>query len=1346
MAAEDDYSDDLELLEQYDLEASDSDASSSYSHGGGATPTHTSHIRNGSDYDDDGAQHADALDDAQRLEQLRVPILSICSALGGYEEEQDSRGRFRSVYKLGDDCLACLRDLRRLWRQDDTDPSRAIARVFAQVNVLHNDLIPILLHTAGKGANSDKVALACTDLLTAMTWPIDAMAEIHDAVTKEDDAEHVISLPELEKAQVQYKSSILRQTSTDAGAQRSVIPLILRHILLPALSKPRIDRSERDVGVIGMCLHFFRNLLTIRDPIATTLSSTDLLANAHLQSSLVCAMNDAHVLDTLLMLASSADTREFNQWNAVTSECIYQIFVGTSPKALADSLPTTDAKSREDQRNSNGSSINSGFGGGPPAARATSSALSSVLAAEASQKRAAILTSGATRHSRFGTTINFVGPDGNRRVARSQSALKKSVAQLTEENLAKAKRRVKRRKAAREVGAPKLKSAWTAQAAVVLQSWADRFMETGFETLTRSVLQDIRSERDKMGDLDLARIRVMQLGAFFLEYFFLRKSASEARQSADASCKAKGKQRAVNVEAAVAAEGTQNANAGSVPEEWPFSYVAGWLEPWSFKMVLVRSVEAQESRAWLEFVSAVQLWTVLLRLVDKMSRSRSETERDVADGLQATLYYLNETLDACHTIMRAYSRQSFACLDAILTFAHIMPKMLERYSSNREHMYVRARKQVRKSRQEGELDGQEDEATQVRERAKDTQTEREFRFNDFQKKLATRQLAGACIMYLLRWKEFTDPEEQLGKVVAVMHRIAVKAADYRQFFVGDCRAVFRTLLTGPTLAALEPRAPGPVKDLRKFMDYILRKFSKLDIEEQTLYETGKRMPKPAKEPRVPAEIKVRDGHSFSEQIGIAVGLLLQKEKMEAVLWVKSGLEMASAQRAEIMLNEQSRDRAPTPNEVEQNGDADREHVASVRLDSNETAADKMQDFELAYGGKEEVRLDASILPELKLLCRLVGMESKEEVMLHWRWIIPSRLLPAQLDERISLIEEYLRAPFRPGGGIELSKLVQRKLKPRTSTHITSNFSESSSDDDDNDDDDDDSSTDGEATSGKKRKKKVATKAKKRRPAAPSQKKWNGDNFIEDSDEELEFAMALHGGSEGNDADGDSDEEQDVGSAGSFSSMARRGNIRKVDTPPTSSGAQASDAGENMDRHQDGEQEQDTEEMMDTAQRRRKDKRQSLDALRQQRKRALFLDLDEHDEAEEMAVGPEAPNRGPTARQDEVNDDPMSDLDGINGDDEDHDVAAVSRSPVVARSKSGSKRGLFLGSDDEDDATPLPNEQDQTLRPSSRVFNLLNAHDGGDDDDEAQDQNARESLQSLVKRRRIVVDSDEDGDA
>lgn len=57
--------------------------------------------------------------------------------------------------------LGCLKDLKRFWRMDDKDDDRTVSRIFHEVGVLPNDLIPILLSTLGTGPKGDRIALAC---------------------------------------------------------------------------------------------------------------------------------------------------------------------------------------------------------------------------------------------------------------------------------------------------------------------------------------------------------------------------------------------------------------------------------------------------------------------------------------------------------------------------------------------------------------------------------------------------------------------------------------------------------------------------------------------------------------------------------------------------------------------------------------------------------------------------------------------------------------------------------------------------------------------------------------------------------------------------------------------------------------------------------------------------------------------------------------------------------------------------------------------------------------------------------------------------------------------------------
>ena len=125
----------------------------------------------------------------ERLRQVLLPaIQSRVAALGGFEDvfiypenassdndedEQEQQQPIQTVrvYKLGDECLGCLKDLKRFWRMDDNDDERNIARMFFETGVLQNDLVPILAsygQQTTSTARQEKAALAsggCTSTI-----------------------------------------------------------------------------------------------------------------------------------------------------------------------------------------------------------------------------------------------------------------------------------------------------------------------------------------------------------------------------------------------------------------------------------------------------------------------------------------------------------------------------------------------------------------------------------------------------------------------------------------------------------------------------------------------------------------------------------------------------------------------------------------------------------------------------------------------------------------------------------------------------------------------------------------------------------------------------------------------------------------------------------------------------------------------------------------------------------------------------------------------------------------------------------------------------------------------------
>ncbi|KAF7338588.1 Topoisomerase 1-associated factor 1 [Mycena venus] len=240
---------------------------------------------------------------------LFEPVIGrVVDALGGYEA---------GTYRMGDEANGCLKDLKKLWRKDDTDDERTVARIFWEKRVLMNDLIPILLLTAGAGQVEDKRAISCADLMSAMTWPIDMAEEL--AELEPDDRAEFTQLRQSHRA---YKAAILQPAVMSA----------LFGLLLPPLAKAPRERTLRDNQVAALVLHIVRNLAAIRD-------------SEGLQSRLVRALQETHLTDLLLTAAANADADPLlGSWNTLNSQSPSSS--AFSPQKRAQLPPPTSRHSR----------------------------------------------------------------------------------------------------------------------------------------------------------------------------------------------------------------------------------------------------------------------------------------------------------------------------------------------------------------------------------------------------------------------------------------------------------------------------------------------------------------------------------------------------------------------------------------------------------------------------------------------------------------------------------------------------------------------------------------------------------------------------------------------------------------------------------------------------------------------------------------------------------------------------------------------------------------------------------------------------------------------------------------
>lgn len=158
-----------------------------------------------------------------RFEVFMPAVQSLVNALGGYEEVETplGSGKYETIYRPGDSVLAVLKDLKKLWRKDDSDDERTVARCMHRAGLMR-ELLALMVECTDRGDWGRKVALiACEymlaqqqvetsthaqlgDLIAALTWPIDVMKELKEM---DDEPDLVTDYASLLRAQREYKVS-----------------------------------------------------------------------------------------------------------------------------------------------------------------------------------------------------------------------------------------------------------------------------------------------------------------------------------------------------------------------------------------------------------------------------------------------------------------------------------------------------------------------------------------------------------------------------------------------------------------------------------------------------------------------------------------------------------------------------------------------------------------------------------------------------------------------------------------------------------------------------------------------------------------------------------------------------------------------------------------------------------------------------------------------------------------------------------------------------------------------------------------------------------------------------------
>ncbi|KAH9007386.1 timeless-domain-containing protein [Lactarius deliciosus] len=996
---------------------------------------------------------------------LEPAILNVVNALGGYEG---------GVYRLGDEAYGCLKDLKRFWRKDDADDGRTVARILWGARVLPNDLVPILLETAGKGHVEDKRALACADLVAAMTWPIDIAEELKELDELRDDQDPAAGAEytELRQSHLHYKAALLKP-----GVLRALlalaVPCLARASSTAGGSGARESRAAaRDAQVVSVVLHVVRNLAFIADAPANVHLSADQAELASLQSRLVRALSEAHFLELLLAAAAGAQgDAMFNASNTLLLEIFYLLFRGIRPSSLVSE------QSEQTKQN-----------------------LRQLLTLE-DRRRRDFARNAPSRHSRFGTTISVrlnpkktattdgsatpqgeagdpVAPDDDpatssqsqplvlhRQQALSQHSAAGAVIDLSKRQL-KQKGKKEDEVSRRDDLSP--------EARTVLRGLAHTFIESCFNPFLASLLKDIKSERPKITEKD--HLRLLFVTKWFLEYF-LAVRAQEKEVGAPAS------------------------------EPWAFGLVGEVIERGWIVWVLKRMNGAVEDKPklWTELQAGIECLTQLLALLEAMATSGSdvggsgsEELHEAAELLQQQLVYNGQVLDAALDALRAYKdgTQSLAFLRAGVHLAYAVMRMLEKWArTTGEGSYVRKRAKPKRKKPrarnaeepgvpDADVEAEEDEGDEEGQQARaqhegDVIEETIFTFESFELKFANSDITQSLLTYLARYKEFTSPDE-MKRVVSLLHRQAVRAKAEGLFFQVSALNLFKTVLADHKSFPKDQ----PYKDLVALINYILRQFFKA-VEADSFVLIEALFPKNRNrwkkysswepeqksggkdaDPRFPQDVSVKKGYSWSEQLAIAMAALQEAGQGELIEWVKETLTIVIAQRRRVV--ERASDAASDDEE------------ANVALDEAQV---KTADYVIPFTTDAQANA-ATKNPQLKLMFRLVHCHVRDEDADELEWYIPAGIGLPDLRRALAVIEQFEKTPLDLGGK-RASQLLRKKRRNRRRQRQRPRHT----------------SEDSEGSNSSGGEEDDAQPSKARTARAREREAYKSAQFIEDSDEE-----------------------------------------------------------------------------------------------------------------------------------------------------------------------------------------------------------------------------------------------------
>ncbi|KAH1488710.1 hypothetical protein LV164_008291 [Aspergillus fumigatus] len=790
---------------------------------------------------------------------VRAHVYSLVTALGGFNGESADR------YVLGDDALACLRDIKRWLKLYDEKHNRMdVARCLGEANLVNGDLLPILTlwSTSGqKSKHMSRIALACLELLVPLTWPL----EVHSEMT----VNHHRHTPYLQQAQVLYKRGILSHGSG------SILRTIIR-IGLPSMAVPRSERTTRDEGILKLMLYFLRNIAVI-SPNARLAAEGDEEETS--RSATINAFQNQDAFALLLTMCSNVG-EDFSLQDVVLLEILFHIVKGVNVEKLFMNDAQRKAK-RTDE-------------------------LGELLQKESSLRRE-YAKNAPTRHGRFGTMIWVKRDDAKVSTVSGQDVLKDSQTTLHKMDQSKKWNKPQIRRRAAEVTANNdfntpvnINSTATKN----LRMFVEEFLDSGFNPLFTHVRKAIEREADRVMDINTRQF--FYTVAWFLEAERVRRAHQrEKRHLGDTPLKE--------------IEPDSFALVASVLNQETFVFLNRSMQ-YSYDNKNVEDLTA-EMRCFTQILLTVQEMAQSpleedQEIADNI-QNRIFYEETTHDRIVAIVRGYKDQgfgyLDACTELAHVFLRM----------LEHYSKENVDMHVRSRR----RAKRKAKQAKQ-ADIEGDDEEEASEEEDLMDVERiskERKFDFRRFAAKFCNQSCVDTFIAFTKYYRELNV--DQLKRAHRYFYRIAFKQEMSVLLFRLDIINLFYRMIKGP--GALDSNKPIFKEWEELVRQIIRRMIKKIDqrpalitellfskINSTVFYlEYGHEKQTISASKRPPAELEVdpREAKTIDEKIRIVVHVMVKDEHTDLVKWVSDVLNSAADEREAWESQEQHSGGQKAPN-------------------------------------------------------------------------------------------------------------------------------------------------------------------------------------------------------------------------------------------------------------------------------------------------------------------------------------------------------------------------------------------------------------------------------------------------